>query len=208
MLDTYANLKLELAAWTSHADLDKTSGGIDTYIDLFESWVNRNLRVRQQIDQTSALTVSAGGSITHPANWAAWKQIAVMNTPIAVLPATSEDAILRFDNSNGAGFPKKHVVRGVVTQVWPAPDTTYTYRGIWFSTITPLDGSHVNWLLTAYPDAYLLGSLVYGFGLLQDDARIPMWKAGLGQVLDEITTASLNDEFSTGIDSPTIRNVV
>ena len=206
-LDTYANLKLELAAWTARADLSVTSGGLDTYIDMAESWFNRNLRVQQMVTTNAALTVSAGGAITHPTDWLAWKQIAIMNTPIQVLAPTSESALLLFNNTNATGFPKKYVVRGSSTQVWPAPMDTYTYRGLYFGTIPALSGSNTtNWLLTAYPEAYLFGSLLFGYAYFQADDRVPLWQQGFDKVMGEIT--SLDNEYGTDIDSPMIRNAI
>lgn len=208
-LDSYANLKLELAAWTGRADTGVTSGGIDTYIDLAESWFNRNLRVRQMVTVNSSLTVSAGGAITHPTDWLAWKQIAVLTTPLAVLPITSEGGAVLSDNTNAQGFPRKVIVRGTASQVWPAPDGTYTYQGIYYGAIPALSGSQTtNWLLTAYPDAYLFGALTMGFAYLQADERLPLWQSAFDRVIGEIVGASALDEVGTGVDSPTIRNVV
>jgi len=207
-LDTYANLKLELAAWTGRGEEDVTSGGLDTYIDMAEAWFNRNLRVRQMLVTNNALTVSAGGAITHPTDWLAWKQIAILNTPIQVLPANSEGSALMYDNANAVGYPVMHVVRGTTTQVWPAPDSTYTYRGIYYGSVPALSGSQTtNWLLTAFPDAYLFGCLSLGAARLADDARAAGWRSAFAEVIAEIESASNNDEFlSVGI--PVNRNVI
>lgn len=206
-LDSYTNLKLELAAWTARADLSVTSGGLDTYIDMAESWFNRNLRVQQMVTVKNPLTVDSGGQITHPGDWRAWKQVAVMNTPIAVLPVVSESAALLADNTNAAGFPRKVIVRGTASQVWPAPNGAYTYRGIYYAAIPALGSTQAsNWLLAAYPEAYLFGSLLFGYAYFQGDERLPLWRQAWQQVLEEIT--SNNDEYGTDIDSPVIRNVV
>lgn len=207
-LDTYTNLKAELVAWTGRSDESVSAGGIDTYIDLAEAWFNRNLRVEQMVTTNGSLTVSAGGSITHPTDWLAWKQIAILNTPIQVLPAQSEGAALNYDNSNAVGYPVMHVVRGGATQVWPAPDGTYTYQGIYYRTIPALTGSNAtNWLLTSFPDAYLFGALLMGHARMNADDRVPMWQAAFDRVIAEIDTASIGDAFIS-IGSPLKRNVV
>lgn len=206
-LDTYSNLKLEIAAWTARADLTGASGGIDTYIDMAESWFNRNLRVRQMVTMKCPLSVSTGGLVTHPGDWKAWKQLAILNTPIQVLRSTSDGALLLADNTNAAGYPQKYVVRGTSSQVWPAPNGTYTYRGIYYAAVPALSASQTtNWLLTEYPEAYLFGALLFGYAYFQGDERIGLWKAAWEQVLAEITTN--NDEYGTDVDCPVIRNAV
>lgn len=208
-LDTYANLKLEIAAWTGRQGTDVTTGGIDTYIDMAEAWFNRNLRVRQMVTVNAGLTVSAGGVVTHPTDWLEWKQIDVMSTPIWTLSAQSEAASLIRDNSNGVGPPSVYVVRGSTTQVWPAPDATYTYRGVYYASIPALTGSNTtNWLLTAYPEAYLFGALALGAGRVMDDNRAVMWRASLAEVVSEIERASTNAQFGEGVGSPVIRVAV
>lgn len=210
-LTTYAQLKDELEKWTNRPDLTSaTAGGVDTYIDLFESWFNRNMRVRQMVTVATPLTISASGEITHPTGWVAWKQITLTSTtPVRKLPATSEDALLTMDNSNAAGMPRRHVVRGSVTQVWPVPDGVYTYQGIYFKSVVPLDGTNTsNWLLTAYPDAYLFGSLAVGYAYIQQDDRAAMWAQQFARVVGEIRTQSGADEYSTPVDSPTLSFVV
>ena len=208
-LDTYANLKLEIAAWSGRADLDVTSGGIDTYIDMAEAWLNRNLRVRQMVVTNNALTVSAAGVITHPTDLLEWKEIDILSTPIIRLPQLSEAQALEMDRSNGVGTPRGYVVRGSNSQVWPAPDATYTYRGIYYGSITALSGSNTtNWLLTAYPEAYLFGALALGAAKVVDDGRAANWRALFEQVVAEIQVASNLSEFGQGVSSPYIKVAV
>lgn len=207
-LDTYANLKLEVAEWAGRADLDVTSGGVDTFIDVTEAWLNRNLRVEQMLVQNDALTVSATGVVTHPSDWLAWKRLTILDTPMIDLPAHSEASAYLLDNSNSSGTPVCHIVRGSSTQVWPVPDATYVYRGIYYGKIPALSGSQTtNWLLTAYPDAYLFGCLSLGAARLADDGRAAGWRSAFAEVIAEIESASNNDGFlSVGI--PVNRNVI
>lgn len=204
-LDTYANLKLEVAEWAGHANLDVTSGGVDTFIDVTEAWLNRNLRVEQMLVQNDALTVSATGVVTHPSDWLAWKRITILDAPMIDLPAHSEASAYLLDNSNSSGTPACHIVRGSSTQVWPVPDATYVYRGIYYGKIPALSGSQTtNWLLTAYPDAYLYGCLALGFGRLMDDRHSAQWMSAFLGVVDEIREASVRDSFMS-VGAPVTR---
>ena len=210
-LDSYANLKLEVAAYLDRSDTSVTSGGIDTFIDLAEAWFNRNLRVRQMTDSTSALTVTSG-VITHPTGWLKWKQVVMTTIPIVELDITTEKAALAIDSSNQPGTPSKVIVRGSSSIVWPLPDSTssYTYRGIWYTAIPALSGSNTtNWLLTAYPDAYLYGSLLQSTARgFQNDGRVQLWQAAFEQVVGEINASAADDEMGQAMTAPVIRNVV
>lgn len=210
MLDSYAHLKEEVAAYLSRVDLDTTAGGIDSYIDMAEAWFNRNLRVRQMTDSTSALSVTSG-VITHPTGWLKWKQVVVTTTPILPLEITSEEAALRLDASNTAGTPKRLIVRGTSSVVWPLPDSTasYTYRGIWYTAIPALSASATtNWLLTAYPDAYLYGTLVQACKKMQDQPNAAEWQRYFGQVVNEMDATAADDELGQVISSPIIPGAV
>lgn len=209
-LDSYANLKLEVAAYLDRSDMAVTSGGIDTFIDLAESWFNRNLRVRQMTDSTAVLSVTAG-VITHPTGWLKWKQIVMTTTPIVELDITTEKAALTIDSSNTPSTPSKVIVRGSSSIIWPLPNSTssYTYRGIWYTAVPALTGSATtNWLLTAYPDAYLYGSLLQSAARLQNDARVPLWQSAFEQVVGEINASAADDEMGQAMTAPVIRNVV
>lgn len=206
-LDTYTDLKDEIAAYISRGDLDTTAGGIDTYIDMAEAWFNRNLRVRQMTDSTSALTVTSG-VITHPDGWRKWKQVVVTTTPMITLEITSEDAALRLDSSNVANTPQRLIVRGSSSVVWPLPDSTnsYTYRGIWYTAVPALsDANPTNWLLTAYPDAYLYGTLVQACKRIQDVPGSEDWRQYFGQVVGEIEAAESDDEMGQVMGSPVFK---
>ena len=50
-LTTYSGLVTEIQTWMTRSDL---SGDVDTMIDLFEAWANRNLRVRQMEEEATA----------------------------------------------------------------------------------------------------------------------------------------------------------
>jgi hypothetical protein len=58
---------------------------------------------------------------------------------------------------------------------------------LYFEQIAALeDDSDENWLLTAYPDAYLYGALMHARAWLQDDARValikPMYEQAIAQI--------------------------
>ena len=207
-LDTYAHLKEEVAKFMSREGMDTTSGGIDTFIDLAESWFNRNLRVRQMV--TALTPTVSNGAVTHPADWREWKQFVLATTPQKQLEVVSEQAALTFDASGVTGRPQKLIVRGAGSVIWPTPDSSgYSYRATYYAAVPALSGSQAtNWLLTEYPDAYLYGTLLAGNFKIVDLPFASTIKPLFDQVISEIRSASEWAEYGGSVPTPQVAGVV
>jgi hypothetical protein len=57
------------------------------------------------------------------------------------------------------------------------------------------DSVQTNWLIERAPDAYLYGALLQMEGYLGQDARIPVWVAGLQSVLDELNAEAERNKY-------------
>lgn len=210
-LTTYTELKEEIATWLARGDTGTTAGGADTYIDLCEAWLNRNLRCRSMVTAVGTLTVSATGAITHPTNWLEWKSVDILGQPMTHLPPVTEEGGQFIDASNAVGYPQALIVRGSYSQVWPAPDATYTYRGIYYRSIpalTATTGETSNWVLQSYPDIYLYGSLLQASARLVGDERIPLWQAAFDRALNEMQREDDRANFGGGPLTPQVQGVI
>jgi hypothetical protein len=204
----YTDLKAEIASWLSRDDVSTSVGGVDTYIDLAEAWLNRNLRTRQMTTSVGTLTVSSG-VITHPTAWLGWKAVTLMTTPIVPLAIADEHAALTFDHDNATDIPQRVIVRGDNSVLWPTPDSSsYVYRGIYYRKVPALNvtdnGSLVtsNWVLSDYPDAYLYGSLLQAQARLVGDERIPLWQSAFDRVIAEIERDTERAEYGGSMLTP------
>jgi hypothetical protein len=205
----YASLKTETATWLARAD---QTSNLDTFIDNTEAWLNRNLRVRQMEAASTTLTISATGVVSHPSDWAAWKNIKITSAPIKHIDVNSEEtADLRFE-AGQTGRPLRAVVRGDSTYLFPVPDsTTYTYEFVYFAKIPALSsagGFTTNWLLLAHSDIYLYGCMWQASMLLRDAEAASYWKGLFDQMVDELRVSAGNDLRSGGSRVPRVRNVV
>jgi hypothetical protein len=204
----YTELKAEIAAWLSRDDVSTSVGGVDSYIDLAEAWMNRNLRTRQMTTSVGTLTVSSG-VITHPTAWLGWKAVALMTTPIVPLQIADEAGALNYDRANATDIPAKVIVRGDSSVLWPLPDSSsYVYRGIYYRKVPALNitdnGSLVtsNWVLADYPDAYLYGALLQSNARLVGDERIPLWQQGFDRAIAEIERDTERAEYGGSMLTP------
>ena len=206
---SYSELKAEVAAWLSRDDVSVTVGGVDSYIDLAEAWMNRNLRARQMVTSVGTLMVS-GGVITHPTAWLNWKAVTLNESPAISLQIVDEIGAIVYDPyGSSGGRPRKLIVRGDSSVMWPLPDGSGSscaavyYRKVPALNVTD-NGSLVstNWVLSDYPDAYLYGSLLQAQARLVGDERIPLWQQGFDRAIAEIERDTERAEYGGSMLTP------
>lgn len=205
-ISNYTALTATVPTFLSRVD---QTANVDTFIALVESNLNRNLRVRQMETKSTTFTVTAD-VITNPTDWLQWKDLKVTADPIQHLDIYSEETSdLGFEASGTTGYPKRAIVRGSTTILRPVPDGTYTYQGIYYAQIPALTTTNTtNWLLTAYPDAYLYGCLMFADSLIQDGQEMQKWGTLFTQAVDEIKQAEQKASFGGGSLGPRVRRVV
>jgi hypothetical protein len=174
-LDTYLGLVGEVGNWVGRSDM--TTARVDGFIDLLESWFNKNLRV-QEMETTNGTLTYSSDTITHPTDWVAWKHLHLVSggTRYTLKPMVQESGDV-FD-SGATGMPMYYYVSGSATKLVPTPDSsTYTIAGTYYQKPPALGPSQsANWILTNHPDAYLFGSLAMTEGFLANDPRIGTWR--------------------------------
>lgn len=174
--------------WLHRSDLTTAIGD---FVALFESDFNSQVRVRQMETETSQ--VSTAGYLLHPTGWLGWKEIRGTNGGLEyeLEPVTDEVAV---GTTRGDSPPAyKYKVKGSRTYLYPSasgvtfPATYYVGVGL---------SSGTNWLLTAYPGAYLYGTLLQAVASIGDDPRVPLWQQAYDTVLNRIIADSKKQEYS------------
>jgi hypothetical protein len=165
-LASYSDLVTEIGTWLNRSDM---SAEIPTFIRLFEARMNRRLRTPDQ-EQQSVVTLLTN--------------IATYNVPNAIRQVKSIVA-------SATGQAMSYSIDGTTFTIIPTPDgisNAPTVTVIGYSTLTPLDGvtTTSNWLLASHPDAYLYGALVEAAAFIRDDVHLPLWRAALDDVLEEV----------------------
>lgn len=189
-LADYTGLKAEISDWLHRTDI---SSQADTFIDLFESDFNSNMRVRQ-MEQRTQLT-STAGYLLHPTNWIGWKSIRGVSggDTYNLEPISEESAILLTGDESSSSTPLYYKTEGAKTWLYPYAAgvslTVVYYEGVGLSTGT-------NWLLTAYPGAYLFGSLLGATSYISDDAQAAKWREAYDRALYTIKSDSRRSEWS------------
>ena len=193
-LDSYANLKVEIATWLVRADL---SADIDTMIDLFEAWANRNLRVRQMEQEA---TTAATEYLALPTDFLELRDIQYQGSPRRQLDYVTPVYADIYDSSGTAGTPRFYTLVGDQIRLIPAPDSTTPVRIDYYQAIPALSsGTTTNWLLTQYPDAYLFGALTYGRIRTIDPELATFISQNFGQIVVEIQKAGRRSNVGSSL---------
>jgi hypothetical protein len=182
-------LKTAIATdWLHRSDLTTVIGD---FITLFESDFNSDMRVRQMETETSQ--ISTAGYLLHPTSWLGWKEIRGTNGGIQYnLEPTSDEIAVKM--TAGDTVPAKlYKVKGSRTYLYPAASAV-TFPTTYYAGVALTSGT--NWLLTAYPGAYLYGSLLQATAAIGDDPRVPLWSAAYSSILERIKADSQKAEWS------------
>ena len=188
-LADYTGVKAALGDWLHRADITTQA---DDFIDLFESEFNATMRVRQMEQQTTI--ASTTGYLTHPSNWLGWKGIKATTggNDYYLQPVTDETAIR--ETFALTGEPMYYKVTDSKTFIYPNPGSGVNFKTIYHEGVALSSGT--NWLLTAYPGAYLYGGLLQAHGYTENDERIALWSQAYDAIKASIRSDSRRAEWS------------
>jgi len=183
-LDTFTNLKADLAIWLSRSDM---TDRIPTFITLAEATMNRALRTK---GSTGRSTASVNTEYTDlPANFAEAISITTThNGQIVNLDPVAQETMDGYEASTDC--PKMYAIVGGQLRLYPTPNTTYVLAMTYFQKVPALgDAIATNWVLANHPDAYLYGALFHAGPLLRDAEAMAIHKSlfdtAISQMLSE-----------------------
>lgn len=188
-LADYTALKAAIASdWLHRADLTTAIGD---YISLFEADFNASMRVRQMETETSQ--ISTAGYLLHPTSWLGWKEIRGTNGGVQYHLQPATDEVVTAVTAGDTVPARYYKVKGSRTYLYPAASAV-TFPCSYYVGVGLTGGA--NWLLTAYPGAYLYGSLLQATAAIGDDPRVTLWQQAYLQTLDRIKADSKKAEWS------------
>lgn len=202
-LDSYAALKVELQGWLNRAD---QLLNVDTCIDLFEAWANRNFRVRQMEQEAVA---PASEYLALPSDFLELRDIQWQGNPRVQLGYMTPQQADDYDRTGSTGTPHYYTLVGDQIRLIRAPDdnTTNIRIDYWAQIPALSDTVTTNWLLKTYPDAYLYGPLMHGNVRIADPAFAQVVGAGFGKITDEIERAGRSSNYGSLLQIRGVRGV-
>jgi hypothetical protein len=180
-LTTYSGLKTEIQDWAIRADMSAT---VDTLIDLFEAWANRNLRTRSM---EAEATSTATEYMEFPSDYLELRDIQWQGSPRVQLTYVTPQQADEIDPYATTGTPYYFTMIGNQIRLVPSPSSGTDIRIAYWQKITALsDANTSNWLLAAHPDAYLYGSLFHGLAWAHNPQVAAFIRDGWTSVVGEI----------------------
>ena len=197
-LDTYDNLKSEIASFLNRDDL---TANIDTFIDLAESRISRELETRSQESRTTLSTTADNAYVSLPTDMRTIRNVKIMNNPRVTLRYLTPLQIKVEYSTTGTGLPRVYSVIGDNLFLAPIPDSTYNIELTFKSGITSLSDSNTsNTILTRYPDLYLYGSLFHAYTYLLDEQRAAQYEQLIQLTLQQIRVDEERGSYGTGLE--------
>ena len=176
-LDTYDNLKSEIASFLNRDDL---TANIDTFIDLAETRHARDLRIREmEAVSTSITTVAVTQSYDLPTGYLELRYAMLQTSPYTMLQyMTPADFFRVYNEGEGTGMPVYYTIVGKKIYLGHSPDSANVLELGFFQRATELSSSNTkNDILTNFPDLYLYGSLAETSPFLMQDERLAVWSS-------------------------------
>jgi hypothetical protein len=186
---TYSDLQSAAADWLNRADLTAV---IPTFISLGEAKFNREMRVRDMLTRSEA--VSNNEYVAMPADF-----LEAYNLELNMTGLSARQSF-EFIGPNEAKMLKANKIRNDTRyftiidgafELIPAPQSNVDLLLTYYARIPALSGTQTtNWLLTKSPDLYLYSTLLEAAPYLKDDQRVQIWAAARQQVLDAMQLES------------------
>lgn len=179
---TYTDLLAALAAYALRTD---QTPNWPTNVVLGEARLNRLLNCRQMV--TTITGNFSGATVALPVDFNGVKALRLIGGCGTKLTPVSVDRMdeLKSGPGDNSGDPVYFAVTGSNIEVFPEPATPDPYQLTYYAQIPALATAETNWLLTAYPDAYLYASLM-AFGIMAQDVRLSAWQTELSAIIAEI----------------------
>ena len=189
---SYDNLKTNIADYLARSDLtDK----IPMFVALAEKRLNRDLRLRQTLQQ-STYTLDSGFQVPTPSDFLEMKDIHIDANPIINLDFKTVSQFYRLANVSGSGNPINYTLVSNNFVLAPRPTGSSVINMTYYKIPKILsDTNSSNEYLDVCPDLLLYASLVESAPFLMNDERLTTWEALYTRGLTSITKSDEQSEF-------------
>ena len=189
---SYDNLKTDIADYLARQDLtDK----IPMFVALAEKRLNRDLRLRQTLQQ-STYNLTSGFQVPTPSDFLEMKDIHIDANPIVNLNFKTVSQFYRLNNVSGSGVPVNYTLVSNNFVLAPRPTGSSTINMTYYKIPNILSETNPsNEYLEVCPDLLLYASLVESAPFLMNDERLTTWESLYTRGLTSITKSDEQSEF-------------
>jgi len=189
---SYANLQTNIADYLARQDLtDK----IPMFISLAEKRLNRDLRLRQTLQQ-STYTMDSGFEVPTPADFLELQDIHLAGNPVINLTFQTVSQFYRRNGNSQQGQPINYTLVADSFILAPAPTGSSVVNMTYFKIPKVLsDENPSNEYLDVCPDLLLYASLGESAPFLMNDERLVTWDNLYQTGLASITKSNQDSIF-------------
>ena len=189
---SYDNLKTNIADYLARNDLNDK---IPMFVALAEKRLNRDLRLRQTLQQ-STYTLDSGFQVPTPSDFLEMKDIHIDANPIVNLNFKTVSQFYRLANVSGSGNPINYTLVSNNFVLAPRPTGSSVINMTYYKIPKVLSDTNAsNEYLDVCPDLLLYASLVESAPFLMNDERLQTWEALYTRGLTSITKSDEQSEF-------------
>ena len=156
-ITNYSTLKAAVADWLDRDDL---TSQIDTFLDLTEAVLARELRIKPM--ETALSSAISGGVLAVPSDYLELRFAYVDGSPVRWLELKDPGWIyLNYPTRSSTSKPYYIGREGDNFIFGPYPDDGYTIKGSYYAKLAALSASNeTNWFTANAPDLLLFGCLL------------------------------------------------
>lgn len=203
-ITTYAELKQNVVDFGKRADAESK---IDTFIDLCESQINRDLRVTEMDVSDTGTTSTSVRYVSLPARCLDLRQI-LITVDGNQYELDSASNINGMSINPQAGVPCRYVITNRI-ELDRLSDQAYTLTYQFYQGVNPLSSSNTtNDILTNYPEIYLAGTMVQYYLWARQLENSAYWQNMYALKVADANTASMNKRHPSGMSSNIHRGMV
>jgi len=192
-ITNYTDLKATIASYLARSDL---TAQIPDFIQLAETRLRRELRIRQMLKVVTTATVAGDSTVELPSDYLQMRDLHMNTNPVQTLGYQSPSNFYRNTNAAISGVPLQYTVLAQEFQFAPIPDGVYTLQMIYYATPPYLTTSNTsNVFLANCPDLLLYGALGEAESYLMNDPRLQTWAALYDRSLSALTVSDDQGEY-------------
>jgi hypothetical protein len=192
-ITNYTDLKATIASYLARSDL---TAQIPDFIQLAETRLRRELRIRQMLKVVTTATVAGDSTVELPSDYLQMRDLHMNTNPVQTLGYQSPSNFYRNTNAAISGVPLQYTVLAQEFQLAPIPDGIYTLQMIYYATPPYLTTSNTsNVFLANCPDLLLYGALGEAEPYLMNDARLQTWASLYDRALSALTVSDDQGEY-------------
>jgi hypothetical protein len=192
-ITNYADLQATIASYLARTDLTVQ---IPDFIQLAETRLRRDLRIRQMLKVVTTTTTDGDGTVELPSDFLQMRDIHINTNPIQTVEYISPSNFYRNTFSASTGLPRMYTILAQEFQFAPKPDSNYTLQMLYYASPNYLSATNSSNVFLAYcPDLLLYGALGEAAPYLMDDARLSTWASMYDRGLAALTVSDDQGEY-------------